>query len=165
MTNFANQRRLRRIEAEVQQLLLPSYGAVHYDRLDGTWLHIEGFPIGPGWSKAHVEILLDIPAGTPGYPQVPLRWFWTDRDLRTQDGRSIRHFFTSSDYTDDEHAAKGWGHFCVYANNWKPAPDHALMHGDSLLTYLELIRVIFSYDRQYLGGGSHRANAPAIRGI
>jgi hypothetical protein len=159
MTDFAIWQRLRRVEAEVQQLLLPRYGAVRYDRMDATWVYIEQFPLGPGWSKFHVEILLDIPGGIPGYPYLPPKWVWMDRNLRTQDGRSIRHFFTSSEYADPHYVAKGWGHFCLYTNGWKPAPDHALMYGDSLATYLELIRVLFQGDRSYLGGLS----APRLR--
>src|SRR5437016_6200366 len=94
MLDFELQRRLKRLQIEALYLAR-RYGETGYDRQDGTWLHIKRFPIGPGWNKSHVEILLDVPSDTPGYPQVAPTWFLTDRDLKTRDGRSINHFFTS----------------------------------------------------------------------
>jgi hypothetical protein len=150
MTDLERQRRLSRLETEAL-VLARQYRVVNYDRQDGTWLHIKHFPVGPGWNKSDVELLLDIPHGTPGYPQVAPSWFWTDGDLRTREGQPIQHFFISdSSHADAQHLEKGWGHFCVHVTSWRPAAVYALTRGDSLLTYAELIRVVF-YDRRRLG--------------
>jgi hypothetical protein len=145
------QRRLSRLQAEAL-LLGRKYRTINYDRQDGTcWLHIAHFPVGPGWNKSIVELLLDIPHGTPGYPQVAPSWFWTDRDLMTNEGQPIKHFFVSgTSHADAQHLEKGWGHFCVHVKSWRPSPGYAITHGDSLLTYVELIRKVF-HDRQRLG--------------
>ena len=149
MTDLERQRRLSRLQTEALYLAR-KYGAVNYDRQDGTWIHIAYFPIGPGWNKSFVELLLDIPHNTPGYPQVAPSWFWTDRDLMTSEGRSIQHFFISgSSHADTQHLEKGWGHFCVHVKSWHPSPGQAITRGDSLLTYVELIHRVF-HDRQKL---------------
>lgn len=151
MTDVELQRRLSRLQNEAFYLAR-KYGAVSYDRQDGTWLHIKRFPIGPGWSLSAIELLLDVPHGTPGYPQVAPAWFWTDRDLRTSGGRPIHHFFTAgSTVVDNQHLEKGWGHFCIHVKSWRPSPWNAIERGDSLLTYTELIRKVF-YDRCRLAG-------------
>ncbi len=145
--DIERQRRLSRLHAEAIQLA-QRYGAVGYDTQNGTWLYIERFPLDPGWNKTHVALLLDVPHGTPGYPQIPPAWFWMDIDLRTREGKSIHHFFVSaSTHADLKHLEKGWGHFCVHVKTWKPAPGQNLLQGDSFLTYVELIRVIL-YDRR-----------------
>jgi hypothetical protein len=122
MLDFELQRRLKRLQIEALYLAR-RYGETRYDRQDGTWLHIKRFPIGHGWNKLHVEILLDVPSGTPGYPQVAPTWFWTDCDLKTRDGQSINHFFTSRlSYADSQYLEKGWGHFCIHVQSWCPSP-------------------------------------------
>jgi len=149
MNDVELQRRLSRLQNEALYLAR-RYGSVRYDRQGGTWLHIEHFPIGSGWSFSAIELLLDIPHGTPGYPQVAPSWFWTDRDLKTSDGRSINHFFsTGSSVADSQHLDKGWGHFCVHVKSWRPSSWTAIERGDSLLTYTELVRKVF-HDRQKL---------------
>ena len=149
MTDFETQRRLSRLQTEAVHLG-HKFGTINYDRQDGTWLHIARFPLGPGWNKTFVELLLDVPHGTPGYPQVAPTWFWTDRDLRTQDGRSINHFFIGgSSYADNIHLDKGWGHFCVHVKSWHPSSGFAITKGDSFLTYVELIRVVLHDKRTF----------------
>lgn len=143
MPDFETQKRLARLNTEALYLAR-KYGVVNYDRQDGTWLHIAHFPIGPGWNKTHVELLLDVPRGTPGYPQVAPTWFWTDRDLRTHDGRKVGHFFQEgSSHADHIHLDKGWGHYCVHVRAWHPSSGLSITQGDSFLTYVELIRVVF----------------------
>ena len=151
MTDVELQRRLSRLQIEALYLAR-RYGDVQYDPQQGTWVHIKHFPIGAGWNLSSIELLIDIPYGTPGYPQLAPSWFWTDSDLRTNDNRPIQHFFTTgSSLADARHLAKGWGHFCVHPKSWRPSPGNAITRGDSLLTYTELIRKVF-HDRQKLGG-------------
>jgi hypothetical protein len=146
-------RRRSRLNAEAQ-LLAQRYGSVTFDQEDATWVHIPGFPLPAGWSRAEVEILIDVPYGNPGYPTVAPEWFWTDRDLRTSDGGPISHFFASSNnnFADQAYVNKGWGHFCVHlAGEWHPASGLKIRQGHNLGSYLELIATIFR-DRQTLAG-------------
>lgn len=137
-------RRKSRLKAEVH-LLAQRYGRVNFDTQDGTWVHISSFQVPPGWNKRRVEILIDIPPGNPGYPSVAPQWFWTDRDLTTADGRSISHFFTegNASIADENYTEKGWGHFCIHTETWRPASGFKLREGHSLLSYLDLISTVF----------------------
>lgn len=149
--DLERRRRLSRLKSEVL-LLAQRYGRVAYDSTDGSWLHVEKFPIPPGWNKTQVEILIDVPYGTPGYPSVAPQWFWVDHDLRTDDGRAIGHFFAQGLGREDErYLDQGWGHFCVHVDQWRPSSGANLLNGHSLITYLNLIGAIF-HDRRTLGG-------------
>ncbi|MGH3589216.1 MAG: hypothetical protein ACRDQ0_23140, partial [Pseudonocardia sp.] len=106
--DLETRRRLSRLKTEAL-LLSQRFGDVRFDTKSATWFYVERFPIAPGWNKAHVEILIDIPHGTPGYPSVPPEWFWTDHDLRTDGGQSMNHFFTRGPGSDKEHLRQGWG--------------------------------------------------------
>lgn len=145
-------RRKSRLRAELQ-LLAARYGTVDSDQTDGAWVHIPRFPLPSGWNNREVEILIDVPYGNPGYPSVPPEWFWTDHDLRTSDGRTIGHFFTtgSSGYVDRAYLDRGWGHFCVHVTAWRPSGGLRLQEGHTLLSYLDLIAAIFR-DRKTLAG-------------
>jgi hypothetical protein len=148
--DFETRRRLSRLRAEAL-LLSQRFGDVRFDTRSGTWLYVERFPISPGWNKAHIELLIDIPPGTPGYPSVPPEWFWTDHDLRTEQDQPLNHFFTRGPGTDKEHLSQGWGHFCVHLIGWRPMGGADFMRGHSLVTYLDLIATIFR-DRRTLSG-------------
>ena len=138
------QRRLGRLKAEAY-MIAQRYGVnVRYDREDGTWLHVERLPLPTGWNRPTADILIDIPHGTPGYPQIAPEWFWTNRDLMLQNGRLISHFFNlGSQGVDEEHWRKGFGHFCVHLNSWRPSAGLALERGDTLLSYLHIILQVF----------------------
>jgi hypothetical protein len=145
-------RRKSRLAAEVQ-LLAQRYGDVAFDQQDGTWVRIANFPLPPGWSEVEVEILIDIPYSNPGYPSMPPQWFWTDRRLRTSDGRSINHFFTENTISDEDrkYLDKGWGHFCVHVPGWRATGGLRMREGHTLLSYLDVISTVF-HDRTTLAG-------------
>lgn len=123
------------------------YGNVSYDQSGGTWFHVPNFPVPRGWSHSHIDILIDIPIGAVSYPQVAPQWFWTSKYLRTDDGRTIDHFFINRS-NEKEHGEKGWGHFCIHPKSWEPAGAN-LRVGHTLLSYLDLIAVVFK-DRKTL---------------
>lgn len=153
MADLATRARIERLRAE-SIVVARRFGPARFDQSDGTWFLIDQFPIARGWNQSHVAILLDIPSGTPGYPQIPLDLFWTDRELATDDGQNVGHFFVgASPYQGvqggQEHYNKGWGHFCIHLRSWHPAPTNDLAHGDSILTYLEAINAVFR-DRKKL---------------
>jgi hypothetical protein len=149
--------RKSRLQTE-SYLLARRYGSVAYDQQDGSWLHIAKFPVPHGWNKSFVEILIDIPWGVPGYPSIAPKWFWTDRDLQTRDGRDIGHFFAAagSGQVDKLYLDKDWGHFCVYLRSWRPSSGNAIQTGHNLLTYLALIDTVF-HDRATLEGRRYGA--------
>ncbi|MBF6446607.1 hypothetical protein IU429_02895 [Nocardia elegans] len=134
------ERRISRLKSEAV-LIGMRFGEASYDQKDGAWLHVPHFGMPQGWNTDTVGILIDVPWGTPGYPVVAPQWFWTNRDLATNDGTSIDHFFTGD--RDPAYQSQGWGHFCVHLNDWKPANGLSLRSGHSLLTYLNLIWTIF----------------------
>ncbi|MFJ4539375.1 E2/UBC family protein [Streptomyces tibetensis] len=139
--------RVSRLQYEAH-FLGRKYGTVQIDRQDGTWVHIKNFEIPPGWNKKSVQLLIDIPHGTPGYPSVTPQWFWTDQDLRTSDGLPINHFFVAeSSFNDAKYVRKGWGHFCIHLHAWHPSVD--ISKGHSLVSYLDLISYAFR-DRKNL---------------
>ncbi|MGH3670002.1 MAG: hypothetical protein ACRDSH_05130, partial [Pseudonocardiaceae bacterium] len=67
MTSTTNdletRRRLSRLRTEAL-LLSQQVGDVRFDMQNGTWFYIERFELAPGWNKAHIELLIDIPHGT-----------------------------------------------------------------------------------------------------
>ena len=91
--DLETRRRLSRLKTEAIYLS-QQFGSVRFDTESGTWFYVERFPISPGWNKTHIEVLIDIPHGTPGYPSVPPEWFWTDYDLRTSEGQPINGIAT-----------------------------------------------------------------------
>lgn len=142
------QLRLGRLKAEAH-LIAAKYGVnVNYDRTDGTWLHVARLPIPQGWNHPTVDILIDIAHGSPSYPQAAPDWFWTNRDLMTSDGRSINHFFSNAQQ-DRKYWDKGFGHFCIHLQNWRPVQGPGFERGDNLLTYLGVIMQVF-HDRKKL---------------
>lgn len=151
----ARSRRKGRLQTEILQLA-GRYGEVSYDTMDGAWVLVPRFPLPRGWNKRQVAILIDIPWGNPGYPTIAPDWFWTDRELRTSDGRGISHFFPEqrsyNNSTDREYLDKGWGHFCVHLTGWKSVSGSRYREGHTLLSYLNLMDLIF-HDRGTLVGG------------
>ncbi len=150
MADLATKARIERLRAE-SIVVARRFGPVRFDQSDGTWFLIDQFPIARGWNQNQVAILLDIPSGTPGYPHIQLDLFWTDRELTTDDGQKIGHFFDeASPYQgSQEYYNKGWGHFCIHLQSWHPSPENDVTHGDSILTYLEVINSVFR-DRKKL---------------
>lgn len=145
MSTLETRARVGRLRTEALKLA-QTYGEVDFDTTDGTWLHVPNFKLPTGWNFDVVSILIDIPTGVPGYPSVAPQWFWTNKSLRTSDGQPIGHFFVN--HADDQrYANQGWGHFCIHVNEWRPAPGNRWTHGHSLVTYLDLIRMVFRDQR------------------
>jgi hypothetical protein len=147
--------RKSRLRAELH-LLAARYGTVSMDQQDGAWVLVQHFPLPPGWSRGRIAILIDIPHGNPGYPHVAPDYFWTWRDLRTDDNRSISHFFTQASSVDRTYHDRGWGHFSVHVlpGGWRAAGGSRLQDGSTLLSYLDLIACVFR-DRKTLGGSAY----------
>jgi uncharacterized protein Usg len=141
-------RRLSRLRAEAHLVSGKFDLNVHYDRVEGSWFHIERFPLPVGWNRSTADILIDIPHGSPGYPNVAPQWFWTNWDLATSDGQPIGHFFKIGQHKVDQiYWSKGYGHFCVYVREWRPFNSPSLELGDNLLKYLQIVVKVF-HERQ-----------------
>lgn len=148
--SYETQKRCQRLQAEAQLVENALHVSVSYDKTDGTWFHVAALPIPPGWNYPAVDILIDIPHTTPGYPSLKPAWFWVNRSLKTSDSRSIGHFFKQGDASvDDYHWKKGYGKFCIHVNVWKPLSGAQMARGDNLLTYLRIIKQVF-HDRKIL---------------
>ncbi len=117
------------------------YRDVSIDEEAAKWVKLDFFPLPTGWNKTHTQIMIDIPNGTPGYPQVMPHWFWADKDLKVKDsnGREwdVDHFF------ETDNAKRDFAHFCIHLNQWQPGPGLMLPQGDSLLSFLAAIEVVF----------------------
>ena len=61
-----------------------------------------------------------------------------NKELRYK-GNNPSHFFR--DNTFNEMANLGWGKYCIHIKG-KWAPSNNILDGDSLLSYLELIKVV-----------------------
>lgn len=140
---------LSRLDAEAGNIAtkyrLSDVTDVKFDDEAGTWLYVSRFPTAPGWNMAEVEILLVVPLG---YPAVAPEHFWTDKRLRTYEGRTVAHFFGEGTSENPEYLRKGWAKFCIHIRSWIPSSGKNLKAGDSLLTMLELISVVFNQQKQ-----------------
>jgi len=139
------QMRVARLKAEARRVSYKFGVNVNYDNEDGTWFHVERLTLPPGWNRPFADILIDVPHGTPGYPQVAPQWFLTNSDLATSDGRPISRFFKLGQHenVNAEDWEKGWGSFCMYLKSWKPLTGAAFDQGDTLVTYLQIIMQVF----------------------
>lgn len=145
MPDLTRQLLLSRLDVEARYIARIYQTAVNFDSTDGTWLYVSRFPTAPGWNKPEVEILLDVP---PGYPAVAPEHFWTDKKLGTADGRTVAHWFGQGMSQNPERLNKGWGQFCIHLRSWVPASGRNLKAGDSFLTVLELISVVFNEQKK-----------------
>ncbi len=138
------QMRIARLRAEASYVINAFRVNVNYDTQQGKWFHIERLPLPSGWNNPTADILIDIPYGDPGYPQVAPEWFWTNWNLATKNGRSISHFFKIGQQgVDQQHWDKGWGHFCLHLESWRPRTGVEFDRGDYLVTYLQVIMQVF----------------------
>jgi hypothetical protein len=139
------QKRLNRLEAEALFITHNrKWGSVEYDTEDGHWFMVERLPIGNQWNVQTASILIDVPHGTPGYPILAPSWFWVDKDLRTREGLRPANLFEAGDSTaHKEYANNGWGHFCLKMKTWHPRTDIFFAQGDSLISFLEALEVVF----------------------
>ena len=94
---------------------------------DGSHLVIvPGFALPTGWSKRSVEVKFVAPVG---YPLARPDCFWTDSDLRLQNGSMPQA--TGGNAIPHVNAQHLW--FSWHVTSWNP-------NADSLLTYLYVIK-------------------------
>jgi hypothetical protein len=141
-------RELRRLLARLQREVIflrdaKQYGNVTFDEEAGTWVRIPNFPIGEQWYKLHIEILIDIPTHSPCYPLLHPDGFWTEKALRTRDGKKIRNFFPKDSHPTFRE--ENWGKFSFHVKSWNPVtnPLAPFTRGDSLISYLNAIAALF----------------------
>ena len=72
---------IERIKREIE-LVESNFGELEVDP-SLRWFIVKRWRLTPGWSKKEVRVLLSIP---PGYPTTPPDNFFTDVDLRIENG-------------------------------------------------------------------------------
>ena len=90
-----------------------------------TVITIEGVDLPPGWSRERVAVRIVVPVG---YPAARPDSFWTDADLRTQNGAAPMN-------TNVQQPWPGEGPYLWFS--WHPAEWNP--HKDSLVSYLGVV--------------------------
>ncbi|MBK8027114.1 MAG: hypothetical protein IPK19_38435 [Chloroflexi bacterium] len=140
--------RLKRVKAEVFDLLAPEFGTekgrVTFDAEEGLWVCVRQLdipqtvtPDGDG----KVDILLLVPST---YPQIPPDGFYCDQMLRLSGHYFVPMGFSSTTGSISQQLREaGWNWYCAHsekrqemAARWKPHADHR--KGDNLNKYLLL---------------------------
>jgi hypothetical protein len=134
--------RAARVKREVALLRL-RFKKVEYDDLGYRWVHLPTFELPEGWNKRETELLVLLP---PAYPQLPPDGFFLDRRLTTRRGQTPGHYFQEHS-SHNPYADRGWAWYCMHVSSegrggWRATAD--ILEGDSLLTYIELIRLVLS---------------------
>ena len=92
-----------------------------------TCILIPGFPLPPGFNRAHSDLLLRL---NPGYPDVPPDMWWFDPAVRRADGQAI-----PATQVMEHHLGRTWQRWSRHltAGQWKSGID-------SVESYLALLR-------------------------
>ncbi len=147
MVDWEQKKRIGRLETETIFLENSKrYGRVTFDTVNGAWVKIGRFPVGDQYNLRYVQILIDIPTHSPGYPQISPDWFWIDEDLRTKNGKEIKNLqFNDSIPQHQKYRMKGWAHFSFHLRSWNPKSGRGteFTRGDSLVSFLRAIEGMF----------------------
>lgn len=125
--------RRKRINRELETL--SSRFDIEADDENLEYFAVLDFLLNHGWSQPTTTLLTKIPQN---YPQVPPVHFFMKKGLSYL-GKNPSHFFR--DNTFNELADLGWGKYCLHIEGkWNPSNN--ILDGDSLLTFLELVKVV-----------------------
>lgn len=124
--------RITRIEQEID-IVSYQYPVV-YDAQTPDYLSVMQFPLNTDYNFTSSTLLILIP---DKYPYVPPEHFYLKQDLLYK-GQSPKHYFQNPGFNDLENL--GWAKYCLHVKSWKPCND--IRSGDSLLTFLELVRFV-----------------------
>jgi len=125
--------RENRIHREVNKI---SYTyPVLYEEGKLSYLAIKNFLLNSNFNLTSTTLLIKIP---PKYPFTPPEHFYLKKGLLYK-GKSPTHYFQNAGFNDL--SEEGWSKFCLHVKSWKPSKD--IISGDSLITFLELIQIVF----------------------
>lgn len=106
-----------------------------FDEDNLNFISITKFPLNPQFNFRTTTLLLKIPAQ---YPFTPPEHFYLKKGLLYK-GEPPEHYFQNAGFNDLLNL--GWSKFCLHTKSWKPTAD--ILSGDSLITFLELIKIVF----------------------
>lgn len=107
-------------------LIEQEYGGIEIAE-DFSWFKIKKFPLVAGWSKQTCNTLVLIP---PGYFTTPPDNFYTDNDLRLENGS-----LPGATSPNQSQIGQSWLQFSYHVKgNWQPHAD--IEKGHNLLTFL-----------------------------
>ena len=95
---------------------------------------VKKFPLNKHFSQSTTTLLIKIPAG---YPETPPIHFFLKKGI-TYKGRHPSHYF--EDHSFNELRNLDWSKYCIHLKSWRPSSN--ILDGDSLITYLELIKTV-----------------------
>ncbi len=108
---------------------------VLFDENNLNYISIKNFPLNSQFNFRKTTLLLKIPSQ---YPFTPPEHFYLKKGLLYK-GKSPEHYFQDAGFNDL--SKLGWSKFCLHTKSWKPTTD--ILSGDSLITFLELIKLVF----------------------
>lgn len=108
---------------------------VLFDDNNLNYISVKNFPLNHKFNFSSTTLLLKIPIQ---YPFTPPEHFYLKKGLLYK-GSSPEHYFQNAGFNDL--ANLGWSKFCLHTKSWKPTTD--IISGDSLITFLELIKLVF----------------------
>lgn len=123
----------KRIQNEIT--IISSRFPVLFDEDNLNYVSIMNFPLNLHFNFRVTTLLIKIPNQ---YPFTPPEHFYLKKGLLYK-GRPPEHYFQGAGFNDlDSH---GWSKYCLHVTSWKPSVD--IISGDSLITFLELIKLVF----------------------
>lgn len=125
--------RVQRIQNEMT--IISHRFPVLFDEKNLNYISIKNFPLNHNFNFDSTTLLLKIPVQ---YPFTPPEHFYLKKGLRYK-GKSPEHYFQNAGFNDLSDL--GWSKFCLHTKSWKPTSD--IISGDSLITFLELIKLVF----------------------
>jgi hypothetical protein len=106
-----------------------------FDENNLSYISVTNFPLNSQFNFSSTTLLLKIPVQ---YPYTPPEHFYLKKGL-LYNGKSPVHYFQSAGFNDLSDL--GWSKYCLHTKSWKPTSD--ILSGDSLITFLELIKLVF----------------------
>ncbi len=108
---------------------------VQFDEYNLDYISIKKFPLNHKFNYLDTTLLIKIPVQ---YPFSPPEHFYLKKGLLYK-GASPEHYFQDAGFNDLD--SLGWSKYCLHVKSWKPNSD--IISGDSLITFLELIKLVF----------------------
>lgn len=96
-----------------------------------NWFIIKQYPLGNGWNKPEISVLILIPSG---YPTTPPDNFYTDPDLRLAQGAQPNRA------TPCVQIGKQWLQFSYHVEKGDWQPHAEVSKGHNLLTFLDGVK-------------------------
>jgi len=114
---------------------------IEFDDDNYFYVKINRVPLVSGYSQRFTSVLIKIPKG---YPTVAPEHFFLKKSL-TYKGRTPAHMFKDNSF--NELSKIGWAKFCVHPKKRAWRPSQNISKGDSLVSFLDLVRSVLDNRR------------------